>query len=182
MKITKVSSQFIEVPSPGEFFDSIYESAFPNVARYIQKSGGMLEDAKDIFHDALVIYYEKLIEGNLNVEKVAEAYIFGISKHLWLKKRSKQRFHLQLNDTEIMELPQEHSMNENKLLKLLETVGKKCLNLLQGFYYGKMDMKNVAIEFGYSTARSATVQKYKCIEKIRNEIEKKSMTYEDFFE
>jgi hypothetical protein len=41
-------------------------------------------------------------------------------------------------------------------------------------------MTQVAETFGFSGVRSATVQKYKCIEKVRETVKQKALTYEDF--
>ena len=42
-----------------QLFLELYQHAFPKVAVFIHKNGGNLDEAKDIFQDALVIYYEK---------------------------------------------------------------------------------------------------------------------------
>ena len=182
MEMINTQNRSGKAPSAVEFFESIYASAFLKVARYIHKSGGQLEDAKDTFHDALVIYYEKCIRGNVEVEKSEEAYILGIAKHLWLRKTGNQLLDFNTDTTDFIEIPPEQPISEHKLLKFLEGAGEKCLRLLHTFYYGKLSMETVANKLGYSTPHSAAVQKYKCIEKIRKEIKQKSMTYEDFFE
>jgi hypothetical protein len=43
-------------------------------------------------------------------------------------------------------------------------------------------MKELADLFGYAGERSATVQKYKCIEKVRETVKEQSLAYEDFIE
>src|SRR5680860_60395 len=118
MKLTKTHTQSVEMTAEG-FFESIYESAFPNFARYVHQSGGMLEDAKDIFHDALVLYYEKCMAGNFEVEKSAEAYIHGIAKHLWLRKTGKRIYDNKIHGTDLVDIPPEPTINERKLLSFL---------------------------------------------------------------
>jgi len=44
------------------------------------------------------------------------------------------------------------------------------MDLLQAFYYFKTPMREIAEEFGYRSERSATVQKYKCLEKVRDTV------------
>ena len=44
--------------------------------------------------------------------------------------------------------------------------------MLQAVYYFKYSMQELAEEFGFRSVRSATVQKYKCLEKVRNEVKK----------
>ena len=57
-----------------------YQSVFPSLCRYISRRGGSLEEAKDIFHDAWIIYFEKrTTSAAVGDEK---AYVFGIAKHL----------------------------------------------------------------------------------------------------
>jgi hypothetical protein len=43
-------------------------------------------------------------------------------------------------------------------------------------------MIDIAGRFGFSGERSATVQKFKCLEKVRDTIKSKSLSYEDFVE
>jgi DNA-directed RNA polymerase specialized sigma24 family protein len=45
----------------------IYENCFPLVARFVNRMQGSYEDAKDIFHDALVIYIEKASEETFQI-------------------------------------------------------------------------------------------------------------------
>ncbi len=43
------------------FFMALYKKAFLPVSRYVARMGGSFEEAQDIFQDALVIYYEKVM-------------------------------------------------------------------------------------------------------------------------
>lgn len=72
--------------------------------------------------------------------------------------------------------------SSGKVLRYLETAGQKCMDMLKAFYYDKLSVKDIATLFGYSGERSATVQKYKCLEKVRDTVKQKALTYEDFLE
>ena len=143
--------------------------------------GGSLDDAKDVFQDALVIYYEKAVAGNL-VTADGKAYLLGIAKHLWFKKFNAQSNTLPLDDSIEQADETEQHISNNKVLQFLETAGKRCMELLSAFYYHKLPMKDAAELFGYAGERSVTVQKYKCLEKVRNTVKEKSLTYADFIE
>ena len=56
------------------------------------------------------------------------------------------------------------------------------MKLLKGFYYDQLPLTDIATAFGFSGVRSATVQKYKCLEKVRETIKQKALQYEDFME
>lgn len=166
-----------------KLFIDLYKAAFPLTAAFVSKMGGTLEDARDIFQDALVIYYEKSLQPRFNTPLAAEAYILGIAKHLWIRKFRKQAFSISLSAAEQrISIPDDYfpAVDDQRLLVFLERSGKKCLNLLRAFYYENLPMKEIAVVFGYSTDRSATVQKYKCLEKVRDTIKDKSLGYEDF--
>ena len=168
-----------------KIFEQLYELVFPVVARFVSKMGGSLDDAKDIFQDALVIYYEKKADPDFTISISQEAYIMGISKHLWLRKFNKNNRYVSLDDDDKeISIPADYFPDPNSalLLKFLERAGKKCMDLLRAFYYEKLSMKQLAQTMGYSTERSATVQKYKCLEKVRDTIKQKSIGYEDFIE
>jgi hypothetical protein len=64
------------------------------------------------------------------------------------------------------------------LMSYLKAAGQKCLQLLKAFYYEQRPMEDIAREFNYRTAHSATVQKYKCLEKVREAV-KRSDIYEE---
>src|SRR5688500_9999728 len=67
-------------------FRELYEETFAKVATLVAHRGGSFQDAKDVFHDALVIFYEKVVSKELEVNTSNEFYIVGIAKHLWLRK------------------------------------------------------------------------------------------------
>jgi DNA-directed RNA polymerase specialized sigma24 family protein len=173
------------VMNPDRLFEALYEKAFPPVAKFVAGMNGSFDDAKDIFQDALVIYYEKRTRPDFQINGPPEAYILGIAKHLWLRKfkadiknSSLDRFEKEIKISD-EDLP---AINSDKLLKLLETTGKKCMDLLRAFYYEKLPVREIRQVFNYATEHSATVQKYKCIEKVRAVVQSKSASYEDFTE
>jgi DNA-directed RNA polymerase specialized sigma24 family protein len=163
-----------------KLFIALYKSAFPSVARYISKMGGSFDEAKDIFQDALVIYYEKAVASAVSINSNEKVYLIGISKHLWLKKFRDNNQTTSIDGFDIIIDADENRPSESKLMHFLETAGKKCMELLRSFYYDQVPLKDTAKLFGFSGGRSATVQKYKCLEKVRETIKQRSLTYEDF--
>ena len=167
-------------------FEELYEQAFPLVAKFVSKSNGSYQEAKDIFHDALVIFYEKQVADTIRIQVPAEIYLLGIAKHLWFRKFKQDREQVSLSQLEQeISIPEdyfEENKEHNRLLALLKISGRKCLQLLQAIYYDQLGLPDVAIIFGYQTVRSATVQKYKCLEKVRDKVKEKSIRYEDLLE
>lgn len=163
-----------------ELFINLYKKAFPAVAKYISRMGGSFDEAKDVFQDALVAYYEKSVSAQLIAENDM-AYLVGISKNLWLKRYRDSSQNIPLDNMDIS-VDENEVPSENRLMHFLETAGKKCMELLKGFYYDQLPLSDIATSFGFSGVRSATVQKYKCLEKVRETIKEKALTYDDFME
>ena len=160
----------------------LYKSAFPAVAKYVARLGGSFDDAKDVFQDALVVYYEKAVTGQLFAEN-NKAYLLGIAKNLWFRK-FRDEHHTEPLQDDVLNMADvaEDQISSNKVLRYLETAGKRCMELLSAFYYHKQPMKDVAEQFGYAGERSVTVQKYKCLEKVRDTVKQQSLSYADFIE
>jgi DNA-directed RNA polymerase specialized sigma24 family protein len=164
-----------------QLFFELYEIAFPKVAKFVANRGGSFQDAKDIFHDALVVLYEKAIEGEENFPDTPERYLIGIAKHLWLRKFREDNKKLGLDDFEKqITIPEDYyETDNNRLASILELTGRKCLALLRAFYYEGWSLGQVKKAFGFSTLHSASAQKFKCVEKLRDTVQQKSLRYED---
>lgn len=163
-------------------FLRLYQQCFPDVAKYIQKRGGSLEDAQDVFQDSLVIYYERMVAGKeIQQEK---GYLFAVSKYLWFKRYKAQQEECPMDNLEALEGVEACINAEEKatfqLIPFLQQAGQKCMQMLKSFYYDRLSMEELADRFGYRSTRSATVQKYKCLEKVRDQVKEKALTYEDF--
>jgi DNA-directed RNA polymerase specialized sigma24 family protein len=132
--------------------------------------GGSLEQAKDCFHDALLIYLEKESKGTLHLHSSPKAWLLGTARICWLQTLKQQRAIPLPEDLEQAPDAPESPELEESLLRSLQRTGKKCLDLLKAFYYDSSSMQDIAEKFGFNGRRSATVQKYKCLEKLRTEI------------
>jgi DNA-directed RNA polymerase specialized sigma24 family protein len=164
-----------------KLFIELYKKAFPAVAKYVSRMGGSFDDAKDVFHDALVAYYEKVCINSSKADNNI-AYLVGTVKNLWLKRYRDSGHNVPLDNIEVAFEDDENIPSSRRLIRFLETAGKKCMELLAGFYYHQQPLTEIAGQFGYSGVRSATVQKYKCLEKVRETIKEKALTYDDFIE
>src|SRR6185312_11424344 len=149
----------------------LYRESFPDFARLVRKRGGNLEQAKDCFHDALLIFMEKERTGKLQLNVSARAYLLGIARICWLRKAKRESF-LPLAEGYEPAAPEDADEEgpERQLLDALIASGRKCLDLLQAFYYQGFSLDELASRFGFNGKRSAAVQKHKCLGKVREEI------------
>lgn len=179
--IAKNNNRLLTVKLREAFFLDLHKKAFPNVARYVAQMGGSFEEAQDIFQDTLVIYYEKFTGTEAEIILNDKAYLIGVAKKIWFQRYKLNSKNQPLNDFDI-EVVADEQLTTGKILYYLETAGKKCMELLKAYYYDHLPVAAITTLFGYSGTHSATVAKYKCMEKVRDTIKQKSLNYADFIE
>lgn len=185
MEATISTAATSTVTSRSMLFQALYEEAFPGVAAFVSRMGGSFHDAKDVFQDALVIYHEQSLRDGFEVHTVPAAYVLGIAKHLWLRHHHNDVNKVSLDNLERSIVISEEffpTPAEHRIVTLLERVGNRCMNLLRAFYYNRQSLQDIAHNGGYASIRSATVQKFKCLEKVRAFVKQKAMQYDDFME
>ena len=182
MVINEIQEKLLARSNTRQFLDKHYEDAFYEVAKLVSKNKGSLEEAKDIFHDAIII----LLQRKANEKQIdwELSYLIGISRHLLLARIQSEKKMKTLDEFSLNSFGSEENVvvKSSTLLKFIIRTGKKCLDLLTSVYMEKQSMKGIADKFGFTSEHSASVQKYKCIEKVRDTIKSKHLSYEDFFE
>jgi len=155
-----------------EAFRKAYEN-FTTIRKMIISMGGSVEDAKDIFQDALVIFYQMALKPDFKLNASVKTLLYSISKNLWLKKVRDYKSKFVMagsidSDYEAEESFEQQTTEELKTvtaLQVVEALGDPCKLLLQLFYYHNLSMKEIAERLGYSSENTAKAQKYKCIER-----------------
>jgi DNA-directed RNA polymerase specialized sigma24 family protein len=166
-----------------KLFIDLYKKVFPAVAKYVARRGGTFDDAKDVFQDAVAVYYERVLTSADAVQTSPQAYIMGVAKHLWSRRFNEGLKNVPLDGNLVDEIEDaEQTLLFDKLSTLMATAGARCMQLLKAFYYDKLSVKSLMGEFGYHSEHSATVQKYKCLEKLRTEVKQRALHYEDFID
>ena len=150
----------------------------PVVKKFIQKNNGTKQEAEDVFQEGLVIFCKKLPDANFELRCSINTYLYSVCKLLWLdelKKKNKQikNDFLPLEDKYLSEEINTDIENDKSIKTAQEAVlmlGEKCRELLQLFYFKKMSMAQIAIQLGFKTEKVAKNQKYRCIEKAKENL------------
>ena len=154
----------------------LYRQSLPPVRRHIGRQGGSAQDAQDVFQDALVILYEQATGGALVLTASVSTYLLGISRNLWRQEvRRRARLAPEALSEELTaglfeeaEAPAESAF---AVRDYVEQLGEKCKNVLLSFYYFQQPLTQIAERQGYRSVRSATVQKFKCLERLRHAVQ-----------
>jgi RNA polymerase sigma factor (sigma-70 family) len=140
---------------------------FPLIRRYIKENNGSEDDAKDLFHDALVILYKKVQE-NYVLYGTLKGYLLAVVKNLWLKELRRRNKIPEVQVTgDIAEGVPENEPDLHNARAAFHLLGEKCKELLILFYYKKKSFREIASELAFSDEKVAKNQKYRCLQKAK---------------
>ncbi len=133
----------------------------------------------DVYHDALIILYEKARDGELVLTASLQTYLNAVCRYQLLNRLRREGKTLPILSIDNDSLPgitdhadtigEEDTDKIAAIVKGLERMKGKgdCYELLLMVYYGKQPMKVVAQHFGYSSEQVAKNKSYHCRETLR---------------
>ncbi len=155
--------------------ETIYRDNYGMVQALIINNNGSIDDARDVFQEAMIVLYEKARSGTFELHCQIRTYMYSVSRRLWLKKlQQTKRFTSDFGDPDSV-VPVEDDL-EDHLKRDLEFgmmerailgLGEPCKSLLEAFYIEKKNMQEIALDFGYTNAENAKTQKYKCLMRLK---------------
>ncbi len=146
-----------------------------------------LDDAKDIFQNAVIILYENIKTGKLtDLQSSISTYLFGIGNNLvraFAKKLGKEPIPFsEMAHLEIVDELQAYIVNREKIMGLLEKIGDKCQKLLVSSVSSKFKSEDFAKVLGYPSAEMYRKKKHECLRKLKGIIEERKLTIDHFLE
>jgi RNA polymerase sigma factor (sigma-70 family) len=155
--------------------ETIYRENYNMVQALILKNSGTIDDAKDIFQEAMIVLYEKVQSEVFVLNCQIKTYIYSVSRRLWLKRLVQQNRFLVADEAqhEIVNVDLEVEAYEKQNMEFLMmeramgSLGEPCKSLLEAFYMQKRSMQEIASNFGYTNSENAKNQKYKCLMRLK---------------
>src|SRR5438105_15862886 len=103
---------------------------------------GTIEDARDIFQEAMIVLYEKAKSDSIELHCQIKTYIYSVSRRLWLKRLQQlQKFVPDVNGMdqllpveEEVEAAEKRNADFHLMEKALMNLGEPCKSLLEAFY------------------------------------------------
>jgi RNA polymerase sigma factor (sigma-70 family) len=134
----------------------------------------------DIYHDAVITFYEKICTTDFNLTCSIQTYLNSICRNQLLSKHKKSKLHISLNeeyDENIKDWIEDDSreISENKLnatvtsLEKLKALGGNCYEILKRFYYDNHSMSKIAEDLNYTNADNVKNQKARCQKRLTEE-------------
>lgn len=158
-----------------KIIEGIYKDHFNMIQSLIVNNNGSSDDARDIFQEAMVVLYEKVRTGSFELNCQLKTYLYSVSKRLWLKRlQQNNRLFTQEIDLETtVPVDEEIAIHEKRdaefelMSQAIQRLGEPCKSLLEAYYLRKMNMQDIALQFGYTNSDNAKNQKYKCLMRLK---------------
>jgi len=155
--------------------EGIYKDHFNMIQSLIVNNNGSSEDAQDIFQEAMVVLYEKVRMGSFELNCQLKTYLYSVSKRLWLKRlqQNNRLLSQEIDPNTTIPVEEEIATHEKRdaefelMSQAIQRLGEPCKSLLEAYYLRKMNMQDIALQFGYTNADNAKNQKYKCLIRLK---------------
>jgi RNA polymerase sigma factor (sigma-70 family) len=153
----------------------LYKSHYPMVVHLVCSNSGTEQEAKDIYQEAVMAFYERVQQPAFTLTCKIKTYLYAVSRRLWLKKLAeKKRFGGTIEEAETFSGIDEEMINfeerEKQFARMgasLDGLGEPCRSIIEDFYIKDLSMEEVSAKFGYTNADNAKNQKYKCLQRLK---------------
>lgn len=153
--------------------DRLYAEHLPAVRRYILRNNGSVDEARDIFQEAMLVLWLQAKEGRFKEGAGQDpgGFLFRVAKNKWLDVvRSAAKRHMRVMHAEHQDLHAEQDAASDDQLARLRivygTLDDKCRQVLDRFYYDRMDLATIALALEVTEESIRTI-KYRCMMKLR---------------
>lgn len=148
----------------------LYKSLLPKIKKIIGLHTEAEEEAKDLFHDALLIFYKQVLNNKYDENYEVDGYIYSVAKNLWINKlRRNQKIEIidpqEMPENEIYEATDEKIIDDEKnavINNLFSMLDEKCSKLLTYTIYQDLSYEDIVIRMGFSSENAARTAHFRC--------------------
>ncbi len=151
----------------------LYKNVQPKINRWIVKNNGNIDEAHDIFQDAIVRLYSKIIDSkfktdtNINIA----GYIFQSCKNMWINRvknlnKTSNELPIHLKNEEYHNNNDNNDEKQQRIIELFDHLGERCKELLTYSVFYKMTMEDISVRMGLNNANTAKTKNYKCKQRL----------------
>ena len=135
-----------------------------------------LEEAKDIYQDAIVIFYNNAAKGKItDINFSISSYLHEVVRRQFLT-RLKKDSRISRGQLDLVTEPSEVDTDEDyeqKLVvvhKAIQELSGACRKLIELRYFTNMTMENICEKLGYKNSTTTKNLKYKCMRILRRKV------------
>ncbi|MEM9338081.1 MAG: sigma-70 family RNA polymerase sigma factor [Bacteroidota bacterium] len=176
-------SEVLERISRGDehVLDHLYKKHYRMMTNIVLSNNGTEEEAKDVYQEALLAFWQKASSGKLVLTSKISTYLYSICLNQWRKELDRKS---RMSGEEVD--GEEYQTHEEKerfriVRECIEELGDVCRDVLTYYYFDGLSMQEIAKKMNFANTDTAKTKKYKCKKKLDSLI-KSRYTTEDFFD
>lgn len=143
----------------------IYKAFYPRIVRLVRGMGGTLDDARDMFHDGLVVLLRNVERGYYRHESKIGTYLYGICRNLWRRELARKRKELTAWDEALSADEQEqlhHLFRIELVVSLLPQLKPDCERLLHDYFLKNVSLTELKDYFNVGSIQALHTKKWRC--------------------
>jgi len=164
-----------------KMLDYLYKKNYKMMVNMIVKNNGTEEEAKDVYQDALIVLWQKILSTDFVLSSKLSTFLYSVCQNLW-RKELDRKSKLSNEPVERGEINDIDKIERIEIInKCINDLGETCRKILTYYYFDNLSMNDIAEKMGFANADTAKTKKYKC--KIELDKKVKSLyTASDFLD
>ncbi|MFT6865368.1 MAG: RNA polymerase sigma factor (sigma-70 family) [Cyclobacteriaceae bacterium] len=161
--------------------DYLYKKHFRMMTNIVLKNSGTEEEAKDVYQEALLVFWQKASSGKLVLTSKISTFLYSICLNQWRKELDRKS---RLSNEEVdSEDYQDYDKKESARIihECIEKLGDTCKKILTYYYFDGLNMTDIAKRMNFANTDTAKTKKYKCKKKLDSLVHEK-YSKSDFFD
>lgn len=161
--------------------DYLYKKYYKMMTNIVLKNNGTEDEAKDVYQEALVAFWQKAASGKLVLTSKISTFLYSICLNQWRKELDRKS---RLTGEEVDgEEFQSHEEKERYkiVMQCIGELGDTCKRILTYYYFDGLNMTDIAKKMNFANTDTAKTKKYKCKKKLDSLIKERYSTT-DFFD
>lgn len=151
----------------------LYRKYYRMMTNAVIKNNGSEQEAKDIYQDALIVFWQKVISNQLTLTSKISTYLYSVCLNLW-RKELDRKSRLSREEHDSAEYMNDEAEERKAIIhSCINQLGDTCQKILTYYYFDDMSMQDIADKLGFATTETAKTKKYKCKKRLDNLIKAK---------
>lgn len=166
---SKIIIECIRTGKNNEALKYLYQDPLRKIRKFILMNSGTLDDADDVFQDAVIVLFQYVRNGKYNEEYDLDGFLFRVAKNAWIDiARKKQKIiKAEFTGFDIGDgSDQLRDMIKDEQLTAFQTLFDKlednCKKILSYVIFDKKNMKEISMLMGMKDEKVAKNQHYRC--------------------
>lgn len=144
----------------------LYKKYYRMMTKMVITNSGTEEEARDIYQEALVVFWQKAVSGKLVLTSKMSTFIYSICQNLWRKELDRKKRLSNEEKDQPVTIDTESEERNKIIARCIDQLGDTCKKVLMYYYFEEMSMKEIADKLGFANTDTAKTKKYKCKQKL----------------